>query len=49
MNAFFAELWAQMWIRKRFWLVPMIIVLMVLSVLPIAAFSSGVIPFIPFG
>jgi len=40
------ELWDFLKVRKRFWLAPIIIILVVLSVLVIFAQSSAVAPFI---
>jgi len=42
----FKELWDFLKIRKRFWLAPIIIILVLLSLLVIFAQSSAVAPFI---
>ena len=49
MSAFIDGLWAFARVRKKHWLLPMVIVLVDLSVLPIVALSSGITPLIPFG
>lgn len=46
MKDFFAELWAFMKARKKFWLLPIIIVLLLLGVLLVLAQGSAVAPFI---
>ena len=46
MKDFLAELWAFMKARKKFWLLPIIIVLLLLGVLLILAQGSAVAPFI---
>ncbi len=40
------ELWAFLKVRKRFWLAPILIILVLLSVLIVFAQSSAVAPFI---
>ena len=40
------ELWAFLKIRKRFWLAPIVIILVLLSLLIVFAQSSAVAPFI---
>ncbi len=42
----FAEFWEFLKVRKRYWLAPIIIVLVLLSLLIIFAQSSAVAPFI---
>lgn len=42
----FKELWDFLKVRKRFWLAPIIIILVLLSLLIIFAQSSSVAPFI---
>lgn len=42
----FKELWDFLKVRKRFWLAPIIIILVLLSLLVIFAQSSAVAPFI---
>ena len=46
MNAFLEELWAFMRVRKKLWLLPMIVVMVVIGALLIAVQSSVVAPFI---
>jgi len=46
MKDFIAELWAFMKVRKKFWLLPIIIVLLLLGGLLILAQGSAVAPFI---
>jgi len=46
MKDFLAELWAFMKVRKKFWLLPIIVVLLLLGVLLILAQGSAVAPFI---
>jgi len=46
MKDFLAELWAFMKVRKKFWLLPIIIVLLLLGGLLILAQGSAVAPFI---
>ena len=46
MKDFFVELWTFMKVRKKFWLLPIIIVLLLLGVLLILAQGSAVAPFI---
>ena len=46
MKDFVAELWAFMKARKKFWLLPIIIVLLLLGLLLILAQGSAVAPFI---
>lgn len=44
---FFAELWAFLRVRKKFWLAPIILALMLLALLMAAAGTSGVLsPFV---
>jgi len=43
---FLKELWAFMLARKKFWLLPIIIVLLLLGVLIVLAQGSAVAPFI---
>ena len=42
----FMELWGFMKVRKKFWLVPIIIILLLLGLLIIFTESSAVVPFI---
>ncbi len=42
----FKELWAFLRIRKRYWLAPIMILLIILSVLIVMAQSSALAPFI---
>jgi len=42
----FKELWDFLKVRKRFWLAPIIIIFVLLSLLVIFAQSSAVVPFI---
>ncbi len=42
----FMELWGYMKVRKKFWLVPIIIILLLLGLLIIFTESSAVAPFI---
>ncbi len=44
--AIFKELWDFMKVRKRFWLAPIIVILVLLGLLVIFAQSSAVAPFI---
>ena len=44
--SFLAELWAYMRTRKKFWLLPILIVLLVLGGLIVLAQGSAVAPFI---
>ncbi len=44
--AIFRELWDFLRIRKRFWLAPIIIILVLLSLLIVLAQGSAVAPFI---
>jgi len=46
MSAFLEELWAFMRVRKKLWLLPMIVVMVLLGALLIAVQSSVVAPFI---
>lgn len=46
MGAFIAELWAFMKTRKKFWLLPIIAVLLLLGTLIVLTQSSAVAPFI---
>jgi hypothetical protein len=46
MKDFVAELWAFMKVRKKFWLLPIIVVLLLLGGLLILAQGSAVAPFI---
>lgn len=43
---FLADLWGFLNVRKKYWLVPIIVVLLLLSVLIILAESSAIAPFI---
>jgi hypothetical protein len=43
---FLAELWSFMWVRKKFWLVPLLIVMMVFGGLLWVIQGSAVAPFI---
>ena len=44
--AILKELWSFLKVRKRFWLAPIVIILVLLSLLVIFAQSSAVAPFI---
>ena len=44
--SFFKELWAYMRTRKKFWLVPVLIVMVILGGLIVLAQGSAVAPFI---
>lgn len=44
--SFFAELWAYMRTRKKFWLVPILLVMVALGGLLVLAQGSAVAPFI---
>jgi hypothetical protein len=46
MMAFLAELWAFMRARKKYWLIPILIVMLVLGILLLAAQQAAVAPFI---
>ena len=46
MGDLFADLWAFMKERKKFWLAPIIIVLLLLGILLVLAQGSAVAPFI---
>ena len=46
MIEFFKDLWDFMRVRKKFWLAPIIIVLLLLGVLIVLAEGSAVAPFI---
>ncbi len=46
MLGFLKELWAFMRVRKKFWLLPIILVLLLLGALLILAQGSAVAPFI---
>jgi competence protein ComGC len=46
MKDILVELWAFMKVRKKFWLLPIIIVLLLLGVLLVLAQGSAVAPFI---
>ena len=46
MADFVLELWAFMRERKKFWLLPMIIILLILGVLIVLTQSSAIAPFI---
>ncbi len=43
---FLRELWAFLKVRKKFWLLPLIIVLLVLGVLIVLSAGSAIAPFI---
>ena len=43
---FLKDLWDFMWMRKKFWLAPIIIVLLLLGLLIVLAEGSAVAPFI---
>jgi hypothetical protein len=43
---FFADLWAYMKVRKKFWLAPLILVMVLLGVLIVVAQGSAIAPFI---
>jgi competence protein ComGC len=44
--SFLGELWAYMRARKKFWLVPILLVMVILGVLIVLAQGSAVAPFI---
>jgi competence protein ComGC len=44
--SFLGELWAYMRTRKKFWLVPILLVMVILGVLIVLAQGSAVAPFI---
>ncbi len=46
MGEFFKDLWAFMKVRKKFWLAPIIVVLVLLGALIVLAEGSAVAPFI---
>ncbi|MEE2805411.1 MAG: DUF5989 family protein [Pseudomonadota bacterium] len=46
MIEFFTDLWDFMRVRKKFWLAPIIIVLLLLGILIVLAEGSAVAPFI---
>jgi hypothetical protein len=46
MMSFLAELWAYMRTRKKFWLLPILIVMVILGGLVVLAQGSAVAPFI---
>ena len=46
MTAFFKELWAFMQERKKFWLLPIILVLLIFGALLVLTEGSAVAPFI---
>lgn len=46
MSEFFIDLWEFMKVRKKFWLAPIIIVLLLLGALLVFAQGSAVAPFI---
>ena len=43
---FLRELWAFLKVRKKFWLLPLIIVLLVFGVLIVLSAGSAIVPFI---
>jgi hypothetical protein len=46
MKDFLAELWTFMKVRKKFWLLPIVLMLLILGVLLVLAQGSAVAPFI---
>jgi len=44
--SFFSELWAFLKVRKKFWLLPIILIMLLLGVLIIFAQGSAIAPFI---
>ena len=44
--SFITELWSFMRVRKKFWLLPMLIMLLILGALLILAQTSAIAPFI---
>jgi hypothetical protein len=44
--SFLKELWAFMRVRKKFWLIPLIIIMLLLGVIIVLAEGSAVTPFI---
>lgn len=46
MSSFLKELWAYMRTRKKYWLIPILLVMVVLGVLIVLAQGSAVAPFI---
>jgi len=44
--SFLKELWAFMRVRKKFWLIPLIIIMLFLGVIIVLAEGSAVTPFI---
>jgi hypothetical protein len=44
--SFLKELWAFMKVRKKFWLIPLIIIMLLLGVIIVLAEGSAVTPFI---
>ena len=44
--SFFKELWAYMRTRKKFWLIPIFLVMLILGALIVLAQGSAVAPFI---
>ncbi|MBF0286378.1 MAG: hypothetical protein HQM14_01055 [SAR324 cluster bacterium] len=44
--SFFAELWAFMKVRKKFWLAPIILVLLLLGSLIVLTEGSAIAPFV---
>jgi competence protein ComGC len=46
MKEFISELWAFLKYRKKFWLLPLIVILLLMSILVILAGGSALAPFI---
>jgi competence protein ComGC len=46
MNDFLKEMWAFMKVRKKFWLLPIILLLLIVGVLLVLAQGSAIAPFI---
>ena len=44
--SFLKELWAFMRVRKKFWLIPLIIIMLLLGVIIVLAEGSAITPFI---
>lgn len=44
--SFLKELWAFMWVRKKFWLLPILVMMVLLGALIVMAQGSALAPFI---
>ena len=43
---FLSDLWGFLWVRKKFWLLPLLVALLVLGALVVFSSGSAVAPFI---